>query len=140
MRVREATFEVLDASQDVATMPGQQANYVQPMWNVRLARPVRLEDGRTINTLSDAREIILGLPDEDQRRPQWQAVAGLLLSAASAGCPDLLAIANGRLEVMLPRLAHTPTKPLAQSVRRINRLSIKKRLVSKTDVWLKRGR
>jgi hypothetical protein len=134
MRVREATFEVLDASQDVATMPGQQAKYVQPMWNVRLARPVRLEDGRTINTLSDAREIILGLPEEDQRRPQWQAVAGLLLSAASAGCPDLLAIANARLEVMLPRLAHTPTKPLAQSVRRINRLSIKKRLVSKTDV------
>jgi hypothetical protein len=100
------------------------------MWNVRLARPVRLEDGRTINTLSDAREIILGLPEEDQRRPQWQAIAGLLLSTASAGCPDLLAIANARLEVMLPKLAHTPT----QSIRRVNRRSIKKRLVSKTDV------
>jgi hypothetical protein len=103
------------------------------MWNVRLARPVRLEDGRTVNTLSDAREIILGLPEEDQRRPQWQAVAGLLLSAASAGCPELLAIANARLEVMLPRLTHTPTKRLAQSVRRVNRRSIKKR-VSKPEV------
>jgi hypothetical protein len=104
------------------------------MWNVRLARPVHLEDGRTINTLSDAREIILGLPEEDQRRPQWQAVAGLLLSAASAGCPDLLAIANARLEVMLPRLAHsTATNTLAQSIRRANRRLIKKRLDSRTD-------
>jgi hypothetical protein len=83
------------------------------MWNVRLARPVHLEDGRTINTLADAREIILGLPEDDQLRPQWQAIAGLLLSAASAGSPDLLAIANARLEVMLPRLAHTATKPRA---------------------------
>jgi hypothetical protein len=104
------------------------------MWNVRLARPVHLEDGRTISTLSDAREIILGLPEEDQRRPQWQAVAGLLLSAASAGCPDLLAIANARLEVMLPRLAHrAATNTLAQSIRRANRRLIKKRLDSRTD-------
>ncbi|MBO0754805.1 MAG: hypothetical protein J2P54_03020 [Bradyrhizobiaceae bacterium] len=85
------------------------------MWNVRLARPIQLEDGRTINTLSDAREIILGLPEEDQCRPQWQAIAGLLLSAASAGSPDLLAIANARLEVMLPTLSHAATKPLARS-------------------------
>jgi hypothetical protein len=106
-------------------MPVRRTNYIQPMWNVRLARPVHLEDGRTINTLSDARAIILGLAQEDQRRPQWQAMAGLLLSAAGAGCPDLLAIVNARLEVMLPRLAHTPKTPLAQG---------KKRLASKTDV------
>lgn len=114
-------------------MAGRYTNYIQPMWNVRLTRPVQLEDGRTVNTLSDAREIILALPEEDQRRPQWQAIAGLLLSAASAGCPDLLAIANARLEVMLPRLAHTCARPIAQSVRRADRRAIKKRLVAKTD-------
>jgi hypothetical protein len=113
---------------------GDKPIYINTMWNVRFARPVHLEDGRTINTLSDAREIILGLPEEDQRRPQWQAIAGLLLSAASAGCPDLLAIANARLEVMLPRLTQTPTKPLAQSVRGVKSRSIKKRLATKTDV------
>jgi hypothetical protein len=100
------------------------------MWNVRLARPVHLEDGRTINTLSDAREIILGLPEEARRRPQWQAIAGLLLSVANAHCPNPLAIANARLEVMLPMLAHTPTKPLAQSVPRVSRTD--NRSVSKT--------
>jgi hypothetical protein len=110
------------------------------MWNIRLARPILLADGRTINTLSDAREIILGLPEEDQRRPQWQAIAGLLLSAASAGSPDLLAIANARLELMLPSLAHTPMKPMTRSVRSGHRRSIKKRLTVKhrTDVGVVR--
>jgi hypothetical protein len=92
------------------------------MWNVRLERPVRLPDGRTIKTLSDAREVILQLSEEDQRRPQWQALAGLLLSAANAGSRDLLAIANARLEVMLTRLADTAKKPLARARRSGRRL------------------
>jgi hypothetical protein len=96
------------------------------MWNVRLERPVRLPDGRTIKTLSDAREVILELSEKDQRRPQWQALAGLLLSAANAESRDLLAIANARLEVMLTRLVHTARKPLARTQRGSQR-SIKRR-------------
>jgi hypothetical protein len=87
------------------------------MWETPLDKVIRLEDGRTIKTLADARDVILGLPEQEQQRPQWQALAGLLVSAVNSENPDLLAIASTRLEVMLQRLAETAKKPPTLSVR-----------------------
>jgi len=69
--------------------------------------PIRLEDGTTIRSLADARDVILQLPDKEIRKPQWQALAGLLLSAATTRQHHLLSILTVRLETELPRLAHT---------------------------------
>jgi hypothetical protein len=90
-------------------------------WKTRLLRPIRLEDGRTIRTLADAHDLILQLPEEELRTPQWQALVDLLLSATRQH--HLLSIVTVRLETELPRLAHAtesalpPKKPPAPSVR-----------------------
>jgi hypothetical protein len=99
----------------VATLPG--------MWNTCLLRPIRLEDGRTIRTLADAHDVILDLPEKELRRPKWQALVGLLLSAATTRQHHLLSILTVRLETELPRLAQTaesalpPKKPPAPRVK-----------------------
>jgi len=77
-----------------------------------LLRPIRLEDGRTIRTLADARDVILQPPDKEIRKPQWQALAGLLLSAVTTRQHHLLSILTVRLETELPRLAHAPESAL----------------------------
>jgi hypothetical protein len=48
------------------------------MWKARLQRPIRLDDGRVVKTLADARKVLLELPKGDWRRPQWQSLARLL--------------------------------------------------------------
>jgi hypothetical protein len=101
------------------------------MWNARLSKQMRLDDGRTLRTLADARALILGLPEADQQRPKWQQLAGLLLSASKSMNPDLLVIATDRIE---HALTHPPyanvqitdvEKPAAPSVQR--RAASKKR-------------
>jgi hypothetical protein len=105
------------------------------MWKARLRKSIRLADGRIIKTLADARDAILELPDKDLRRPQWQGLVGLLLSAAYSENQDLLAIASTRLEVMLPRLAHTdqsalpPKKPPAPSAKHLLKRGRKAKLL-----------
>jgi hypothetical protein len=96
-------------------------HYSSGMWRTRLLRPIRLEDGRTIRTLADAHDVILQLPEKELRRPQWQALVGLLLSAVATRQHHLLSILTVRLETELPRLAHKtesvlpPKKPSAPS-------------------------
>jgi hypothetical protein len=93
------------------------------MWKTRLLRPIRLEDGRTIRTLADTHDVILQLPEKELRKPQWQALVGLLLSAAATRQHHLLSILTVRLETELPGLAHAtesalpPKKPPAPSVK-----------------------
>jgi hypothetical protein len=105
------------------------------MWKTCLLRPIRLEDGRTIRTLADARDVILQLPEKKLRRPQWQALAGLLLSAVASRQHHLLSILTVRLETELPRLAHTtesaepPKKPPAPSVKRRRKRGRKAKLL-----------
>jgi len=55
------------------------AGYATGVWNTRLLRPITLEDGTTIRTLADARDVILQRPEKEIRKPQWKAPAGLLL-------------------------------------------------------------
>lgn len=109
------------------------ASYVTGMWKARLQRPIRLDDGRIVRTLAEARDVILELPKKVQLLPQWQSLAGLLLSAAHSRNGDLLPLANARLEEMLPRIADAAEsvlprkKPPAPSVkRRLSGLKLRK--------------
>jgi hypothetical protein len=47
-------------------------------WSRRLIPPLVLKDGRELKTLSDAREMILGLLEKQKRAPYWQQAAELL--------------------------------------------------------------
>jgi hypothetical protein len=53
-------------------------------WTRKLRAPIALKDGTRLTTLSDARDLILSLPEQHDRNPDWQ-LAGDLLLAASAG-------------------------------------------------------
>ena len=51
-------------------------------WSRKLIPPLVLKDGRVLETLSDARDMILGLPEGRQREPYWRHAADLLRYAA----------------------------------------------------------
>jgi hypothetical protein len=51
-------------------------------WTRKLTPPLVLKDGRALKTLADARDMILGLLEGQQRTLYWQHAAGLLLYAA----------------------------------------------------------
>ncbi len=53
-------------------------------WTRKLAKPIRLRDGRELVTLADARALILGLTERAQARPFWVYTAELLLEAAES--------------------------------------------------------
>ena len=72
-------------------------------WNSRLRHPIPLDDSRVLRTLSDARDMILSLPERDQRQDKWQILAKLLMSAAQADNASLTAIATNRIEEALLR-------------------------------------
>jgi hypothetical protein len=93
-------------------------------WLSRLRKPIALRDGRIIRTIADARDLIAALPDKDQRRPQWQSLAALLVSAAQSGNATLIALVTDRLRETLASHGNVsvvdelPKKPSATSVRR----------------------
>jgi hypothetical protein len=70
--------------------------------------------------------MILALPERDQRRPQWQRLAGLLVTAAGGVHPALMSIITDRLAGALRRPPFTTAKlateaemkPAAPSLRR----------------------
>jgi hypothetical protein len=51
-------------------------------WSRKLIPPLVLKDGRVLETLSDARDMILGLAEGRQHEPYWQHAADLLRYAA----------------------------------------------------------
>lgn len=51
-------------------------------WTSRLREPIALRDGRRIETLADARALMLDLPEFQQLRPWWQYAGELALAAA----------------------------------------------------------
>jgi hypothetical protein len=53
-------------------------------WSTKIWKPIKLKDGRSIETLADARAIMLALPELHQRNPHWQYAAELLLSASNS--------------------------------------------------------
>jgi hypothetical protein len=79
-------------------------------WNSRLRHPIHLADSRVLRTLADARDMVLSLPDRDQRQDRWQQLAALLISAAEADNPSLTAIATHRIEEALRRPPFTAVR------------------------------
>lgn len=57
-------------------------------WSAPLSKPLTLRDGKKLETLADARRLILTLPDGDQERNAWQKAAELLMAAADGGDVD----------------------------------------------------
>lgn len=57
-------------------------------WSAKFLEPVPAP-GRMLNTLSDARDYILSLPEDEQCKEHWQAAAEALLRAADHGGPWL---------------------------------------------------
>lgn len=54
-------------------------------WSRRLPQPLRLNDGRTIATLAQARDLMLALAEERETNPHWREAAELLIKAAYRG-------------------------------------------------------
>jgi hypothetical protein len=54
-------------------------------WNRKLPKSLRLNDGRTITTLANARDMLLKLPQDDQAHSHWMSAGELLLQAAYRG-------------------------------------------------------
>ena len=55
-------------------------------WSPKLARPVHVREYGTLNTLDDARHLVLEvLPAHFREQKIWQAVAGDLIAAANDG-------------------------------------------------------
>ena len=52
-------------------------------WSRKLASPITLKDGRTIATLSEAREMMLSIPIDHRRGDMWRYTADLLNQAAA---------------------------------------------------------
>jgi hypothetical protein len=96
-------------------------------WTAPLAKPIRLDDGRTIATLAGARSLLLSLPERDQQRPRWQRLAGLLLSAADADDAGLTAAATARLEAALGEPPHIAGIMLATARPIVKRKTRKRR-------------
>jgi hypothetical protein len=53
-------------------------------WSAKLNQPIKW-GARSLQTLNDAREFILGLPKPEQMLPQWQRAVEALLNAAEHG-------------------------------------------------------
>jgi len=51
-------------------------------WSRKFSPPIPLKDGGELKTLADARDMILGLPEGQQRTPYWLHAGELLLYAA----------------------------------------------------------
>ena len=54
-------------------------------WTRRLPTSLHLNDGRTLTTLAQARDLLLDLPQLDQANPHWQSAGELLLQGAYRG-------------------------------------------------------
>jgi hypothetical protein len=53
-------------------------------WQTKLLSPIALNNGRTLSTLSEARSLILALPEGRRRSEQWQYALGLLSDTAAS--------------------------------------------------------
>lgn len=51
-------------------------------WQAKLARPIVMRDGTKLETLAEAGQFILALPEAFQQRNSWQYASKLLMAAA----------------------------------------------------------
>jgi len=78
--------------------PATQAHW----WARELPTSIGLSDGRRLNTLADARDLILGLTERRQANDHWQYVSELLMKGARGGATEQdLAGAAAQLKMAL---------------------------------------
>jgi hypothetical protein len=65
-------------------------------WSRKLSPPLAPKNGRVLKTLSDARDMILGLPEDRQRAPHWLHAGELLLYAVEN---DKEAVDDARMQL-----------------------------------------
>ena len=70
-------------------------------WSRRFQQPLYLNDGRTIATLAEARDVMLALSRLDQTNPHWARAAELLMEAAYRGRKDPILDAGAELSLAL---------------------------------------
>jgi hypothetical protein len=68
-------------------------------WSRKLSKVLYTVDGKTLTTLSDARDYAVMLPDSYSSRPHWQRAAQLMLDAAADA--DSIAAASTQIELAL---------------------------------------
>jgi hypothetical protein len=71
---------------------------------------LHLDDGRIIETISDAWALVLTLPADHQQLKKWQDVAHLLTRTAETGNFNLLAVVQGQIEEALRRPPFAPVR------------------------------
>jgi hypothetical protein len=79
-------------------MPSGCYPFPRMSWTRKLRAPITLKDGTRLITLSDARKLILSLPDLHDRQ-----LAGDLLLAASAGAETALDKVGIQLRIALKK-------------------------------------
>jgi hypothetical protein len=52
------------------------------MWSTRLTEPIKLENGKVLNTLDDVRQYIAAIPIDLVRHEKWQDMSTLLIDVA----------------------------------------------------------
>jgi hypothetical protein len=67
-------------------------------WGVTFRKPFVLKDGRTIDTLSSARDFILRLPEIDRHGAKWKYASELVFAAAHRGERYAVMDARNQLE------------------------------------------
>jgi hypothetical protein len=60
-------------------------------WSRRFDDPITTPDGLVLRTLGDAGEYIQALPRAQNRRPEWQIAAEMLLAAVEGTSPQMFA-------------------------------------------------
>jgi len=88
-------------------------------WKKQLPKPISLNDGRELRTLSDIGELILRLPETVQETPKWTYATELLVQAAETGkydhvaaaCDQLMraALTDGYVAPTIPPAAERPS-------------------------------
>jgi hypothetical protein len=53
-------------------------------WDTKFRKPIKLKNGRKIETLGEARDLIQALPKGQRLDPEWQLAAELLARASEA--------------------------------------------------------
>jgi hypothetical protein len=69
-------------------------------WSTAFADPIGLHGGRSLNTLQEAADFIMKLPEAEQQEPRWQTAIEMLINAAETGGGWLLFARIGMLRAL----------------------------------------
>jgi hypothetical protein len=70
-------------------------------WSRRLAKPIYLNDGRTVATLAHARDLMLEIPTALRGAAHWRLAADLVVAAARLGGQEPIRLAGAQMSSAL---------------------------------------